>query len=269
MSAFGDVDAAGDDVGDRLLSYLQSTDAGLSAMKAYMVAAAGRAVGAGGVVVDVGCGLGADLDRLERAGLVPIGVDASARMLAAAANRVSSSELRQARGPGLLVCARAEALPFGDGSVDGCRIERVLQHVASPEAVVAEVARIVRPRGFVAVFEPDFGTFTVDTDDDEAAALGLPAAAMLVRHPDIGGRLAGLLEANGFRVDDIVTESSRGYAFDVLPVGGEPTLTRAAAEGRVGAEVAARWLAEQRARTAAGTFRARWDKICVVAHRLG
>ncbi len=254
MSSFSDVDASGA-VGT-LAAYLERTERSMSPLKSYVVTAAACAA-AGGVVVDLGCGLGFDLARLDEAGLRPIGIDASQQMLLRAQGRVGeTSPLTQ---------ADAASLPLRDASIDGCRIERVLQHVADPDAVVTEVARVVRSGGFVAVLEPDFGQFRVDSDvvpDGD-----VPARLLQVRHPRIGGDLVTMLEAVGFRVEDVVTESSRGYRFDGLPVHTETVIDRAVEDGRFAEADAARWLAEQRARTTDGTFRATWDKVLVVARR--
>ena len=253
MSGFSDVDASG--AADRLIAYLDATDAGLAAMKAYLAAAAARAV-PGGIVLDVGCGVGHDLSRLAALGLTAAGVDTSAVMLSAARRRPAANGARLAQADG----AR---LPFRTGSVDGCRVERVLQHVADPAAVVGELRRVLRPGGFVAVFEPDYRTFRV-----ESAVVpdgSLPAAALRVRHPAVGGALVELLEDVGFRIDDVVTESSFGYSVDRLPVASATVLERAVAEGRLDARTAEQWADEQRRRTADGTFRARWDKVLVVA----
>ena len=172
----------------------------------------------------------------------------------------------------------ASALPLRSGAVDGCRIERVLQHVDDPHRVVAEVARVVRPGGFLAIFEPDYSTFRVDS---EVAPDGtLPARLVAVRHPTVGSRLAAMVERNSFRVDDIVTEASRCYQLDALPIDAAHIIGRAlpvdvasvvgqACEaGVVDRAVGERWLVEQRDRSDAGTFLARWDKILVVAHRM-
>ena len=251
MSAFSDVDASG--AAERLIAYLDATDAGLAAMKSYVAAAAARAVPAGGLVLDLGCGVGHDLVRLDALGLTAVGIDTSGRML----------ELARGRGGDRLAQADGAALPCRAGSIDGCRIERVLQHVATPALVVAEVRRVLRPGGFVAVFEPDYTTFVVESDVVPDGSL--PAAMLRVRHPEIGGALVELLEAEGFRIDDVVTESSRGYAVDRLPIGTALVLERAVADGRLDADTAARWTEEQRRRTVAGTFRARWDKVLAVA----
>jgi SAM-dependent methyltransferase len=223
----------------------------MSAFKAYVAAAARLAVG-DGVVVDLGCGLGRDLARLTAVGLQPIGIDTSASFLASA--RSAGAPVLQGDGA---------SLPLRTASVDGVRIERTLQHVADPARVLDEVVRVLRPGGWVAVLEPDFSKFAVASDLVPHGTW--PAALLTVRHPNIGAELADLLEARGLRIRDIVTESSRGYAFGDLPVDAAQVVARAVAERRCDRWLAQRWIDEQHARTAEGTFRARWDKVLVVA----
>lgn len=251
MSGFSDVD--GSERVAALVSYLRATDRGLAAMKAYMTFAAQQATG-DGLVVDIGCGLGQV--RLESVGVQAIGLEPSSEMVARARDEA----------PGIpLIRGDGSALPFRSQSVDGCRVERVLQHVSDPAAVLAEMARVVRSGGQVCVFEPDYGTFRVDSEVVTDGSF--PAALMRVRNPRVGAQLAPLLENAGFRIDDVVTESSRGYDFDRLPIAAETVVMRAVADGRCDSATAERWLAEQRERSGAGSFRAAWDKLLVVATR--
>lgn len=62
--------------------------------------------------------------------------------------------LRRARGPGVvLVTGRAERLPFPDASFDGVVFTYLLRYVDDPEATLAELARVLRPRGALASVE--------------------------------------------------------------------------------------------------------------------
>jgi SAM-dependent methyltransferase len=260
MSPFSAVDASSDPAA--LVAYLDTTATGLAAMKQYMTAAARRGV-PGGLVVDLGCGAGHDTALLAGAGLRPVGVDPSAAMLAAAATR-----LRLLGAPARLVQADGHGLPFRTASVDGCRIERVLQHVDDPDRVMAEVARILRRGGLLTVFEPDWATLRFGADDaDDASDRAVARAVVAVRRPDVGSRLDPLVTAHGLRILDRVTERSFAYAIEDHPLRLAQALDGAVAEGRLDGALAERWWARQQALDAAGRFRASWAKVLVVAER--
>jgi SAM-dependent methyltransferase len=250
---FADVDGSG--AAGTLIARLDELDQGLAAMKAYMTAATARAV-PGGLVVDLGCGAGHDLARMAAAGLRGVGVDRSEAML----------DETRARRPGETGLVRADGarLPFRSASVDGCRMERVLQHVAEPSLVLAEAARVVRRGGILAVFEPDWTTIRVDPP---LAGDGLASAIADVRHPDVGGRLAELATAVGFDVDDEVVEQSQAGRLAALPWTIEARLASAVGHGRMDQTTAERWVAELHERELAGTLRVHWAKVLVVATR--
>jgi 2-polyprenyl-6-hydroxyphenyl methylase/3-demethylubiquinone-9 3-methyltransferase len=97
---------------------------------------------AGRAALDVGCGGGLLAEEVARLGLAVTGVDPSAPSLAVARDHAAESgvDIRYVRGTG-------EALPFGDASFDVVFCCDVLEHVASVEATVAEIARVLRPGG--------------------------------------------------------------------------------------------------------------------------
>lgn len=250
MSAFSNLDASPN--AQALLSYLDETDRGLSAMKAYVAATAQR-YAAGQRVLDLGCGVGHDLERLGAYGLAPVGVDASETVLARA----------KATGHPL-VRGDATRLPFATAVFAGCRVERLLQHVAHPGAVIDEVLRVVRPGGLVAVFEPDWTTFRVASDLVPDGSL--PARLVTVRHPTIGTQVADLLRTRGCAIDDVVSEQSFGYTLDRLPLNAAVVTQRGVDDGVLDPELRADWLAEQQQRSYDGTFTATWTKILTVAY---
>lgn len=252
MSQFSDVDNSARP--DSLLNYLDDTDVSMAALKAYVATAASRYV-PGGVVLDLGCGVGHDLVRLRAAGLRPIGLDPSAHALSRAVGRHPA-----------VVRADGARLPLRTGALDGCRIERVLQHVPYPEAVLDEVIRVVRPGGFIAILEPDHTSLRVDATSGDGNLLGRWPSP---RHPAIGGEIADLLRGRRCHVDDVVTELSFGYALDRIPVNAEPTLQRAVAAGALSAPARDAWLEEQRERSRCGNFQASWVKVLVIARAPG
>jgi SAM-dependent methyltransferase len=244
-SPFSAVDRSADPAA--LVAYLDQAAFGLGAMKRYMATAPVR-VAPGGLVLDIGCGAGHDLELLRDGGFRPIGLDPSAVMLGETARRL----------PGVpLVRGTGERLPFGSGVLDGCRLERVLIHVDDPAAVLAEVARVVRRGGFVAAFEPDWTSLTIAGDHAGVACRFARSKAGAV-----GGRLESLVDDAGFDVLDVVTEDSRGYAMARVPRNLDADVRR-----ELPAAEAEAWLATQRAREEAGMFRARWIKTLVVASR--
>jgi len=95
----------------------------------------------GAVVLDLACGTG-DLCRgLAGAGLRPVGMDLSYGMLAAA------------RTEAPLVHADALSLPVPDGSVDGVTCGFALRNFKELGPFFAELGRVVRPGGRIALLE--------------------------------------------------------------------------------------------------------------------
>ncbi|HEY1739312.1 MAG TPA: methyltransferase domain-containing protein, partial [Acidimicrobiia bacterium] len=162
-----------------------------------------------------------------------------------------------------VVQAHGERLPLRAASTDGCRIERVLQHVVDPALLLREARRCVRPGGLLTVFEPDWTTMRVASDHFDTDASWLAN----VRHPDIGAALPEHTEAAGADVVDVVEEHSvwRTLARAEVGVNFSAALARRVNRGSISEADAAAWFAEQRQRDRAGTFRATITKRLVVA----
>jgi SAM-dependent methyltransferase len=92
-------------------------------------------------ILDVGCGSAWLAEHFERY----TGVDSSPEAVEAAAAGGRSVKLADAD----------ERLPFEDSSFDGVILSDVLEHVSDPVSVVAEVRRVLRPRGRVYASSPD------------------------------------------------------------------------------------------------------------------
>ncbi len=107
----------------------------------------------GGIVLDVGCGPASITASLARAagpsGLV-LGVDRSEAMLARAVRAESGPQI------GFLY-ADAQRLPLRDRTVDAVISVAVLQLVPDPVTALAEMARVLRPGGRLAVMVPTAG----------------------------------------------------------------------------------------------------------------
>jgi SAM-dependent methyltransferase len=207
-------------------------------------------------ILDVGCGAGHDLALLNSAGLPAVGVDPSEFLLRAAAGRTERTDTA-------LVRVEGERLPFRAEAFGGCRMERVLVHVADPSAVVSEAERCVCHGGLVTAFEPDWSQFRLRTDHRDVAAGWLSG----LRHPVIGGALWKLLAAAGCDVVDRVEELSVWRSIAVLDgvIGLHESLRRAVEAGRIGRREADQWLGGQMSRERAESFYATLPKVLVVA----
>ena len=103
------------------------------------------------VVLDVACGTAAvSLELVRRYGCRVVGVDQSPEMLAAGRERVAAAGAAERIE---LMEARAEALPFEDGTFDALTFTYLLRYVDDPAATMAELARVVRPGGGIAMLE--------------------------------------------------------------------------------------------------------------------
>jgi len=105
-----------------------------------------------GRVLDVAAGTaGVTLALARRCPTAHIaGVDLTEQMLREGARRVASAGLGSRVR---LTCGQAERLPFADASFDALTFTYLLRYVDSPTAVLAELARVVKPGGVMASLE--------------------------------------------------------------------------------------------------------------------
>jgi ubiquinone/menaquinone biosynthesis C-methylase UbiE len=144
-------------------------------------------------ILDVGCGIGADLPALaERVGAdgLVVGIDQNPHLLQAAQQaQATRNNVRVSLG-------KAEQLPFAHRSFDGVRADRMLQYLAEPAVALAEMWRVLRPEGIVTLIEPDWQAIALypaspaGGDDDHTLHTLLQRACA---HPLIGRRLSALL----------------------------------------------------------------------------
>lgn len=97
----------------------------------------------GSRILDLACGTGDFARDLEADGMDVVGVD------------VSEGMLRAAHGVRELVMADGAAIPVRDGYFDGVVCGFAVRNFADLEATLAECARVLRPRGRLALLEVD------------------------------------------------------------------------------------------------------------------
>ncbi len=93
-------------------------------------------------VLDIGCSAGFIADELARAGAArTIGADIDVPGLARAHGRFGDTVT--------FLCADGRNLPFPDESIDLVVFNHIYEHVVDPDAVVAEIWRVLAPDGVV------------------------------------------------------------------------------------------------------------------------
>lgn len=99
----------------------------------------------GKTVVDIGCGAGGKSLYYASCGAKEvIGVEILKKYRAEAEELAKELSLADKFR---FICADAAALPFADGSIDTIIMNDAMEHVARPEAVLAEVMRVLAPGG--------------------------------------------------------------------------------------------------------------------------
>jgi SAM-dependent methyltransferase len=116
-------------------------------------------IASGERVLDLGCGFGRHAFEAYRRGAHVVAVDRSAgevaevqamfRAMRAAGEAPADRTARAVRADLL-------ALPFPDGMFDVVMASEVLEHIPADELAMAEIARVVRPGGRVAVTVPRY-----------------------------------------------------------------------------------------------------------------
>ncbi|HET7340756.1 MAG TPA: class I SAM-dependent methyltransferase [Methylomirabilota bacterium] len=101
-----------------------------------------------GRLLNVGCGTGGFNVLAAEAGARAVGVDESG-------DAIAICGLKARKAGGTFVRARAEALPFRDGTFDLVYCFSAIEHVASVDLTVAEMARVTRHGGAVYVHTPN------------------------------------------------------------------------------------------------------------------
>jgi ubiquinone/menaquinone biosynthesis C-methylase UbiE len=203
-------------------------------------------------VLEVGCGTGAVARFVAQWPNVAevVGVDPSpalldrARTLSAGLSMLSFQE------------ADGKELPFPADTFDVVVLHTVLTHVPGPDALLAEVFRVLRPQGYVGIGDGDFSTATVATGDGDPLQTCVEAfVENFVHDPWLVRRVSALARAAGFAVSPlqsygIVETSEPSLTPTWVDRGAEARL----AAGHIGAELAAALKAEARRRAADGTW---------------
>ena len=209
---------------------------------------------AGDLILDIGCGTGSDarnLALLAGAKGMVVGTDTSLVMLHAAAAR----QVKR-RSATCFVVADAHALPFRDSSCDGCRANRVLQHLRAPGEAIREMVRVARPGRRLVVCDPDAGMTGIEADNPRMTTAILDFRASERPSTFVGRNSGTMFYAAGLR--DIQMSGSisvfRSFAAAEQTMGLRDAASRAVVQGVVAAEDARAWIANLELREREGRF---------------
>jgi SAM-dependent methyltransferase len=206
-------------------------------------------------ILDIGCGTGADVQALASVvgpGGRVVGVDSSATMIAEARRRAEGRNL-----PVSYYQGDACHLDFLDGNFDGCRAERVLQHLDDPYLAVAEMVRVARPGARLVMAEPDYGTVAIAGADAAVTGAVVRMRCDHVRSGTIGRRLPEI--CTDLRLAELTVTLLTVASTDIAQPGEWQLLRKylaaAQAAGLVSEAEGVAWLGELEAAGIAGRYR--------------
>ena len=168
---------------------------------------------AGMDLLDVGCGpasITADLAERVTPGRV-VALDAASGALEAARATLRDRGLSEQVE---VTCGDVMALPFEDASFDVVHAHQVLQHLADPVGALAEMRRVTRPGGIVAVRDAVYSAMTWFPEPagmEQWRSVYMATARANGGEPDAGSRLLSWARAAGF-ADASASASTWCYA---------------------------------------------------------
>jgi MPBQ/MSBQ methyltransferase len=171
--------------------------------------AAMAGIGAGRRVLDVGSGVGGPARRLaDRFGAAVTGIELSETLHRTA---VRLTDLVGLGGTVTLVNGSALSLPFGDGGFDAVVVQHVAMQISEKDRLFAELARVVRPGGCLALHEIFAGEGEIHYPLAWATEPGMSALETL-------GSCRDRLSRLGFAVGDFEGRNDEGRRFHLVSI---------------------------------------------------
>ena len=207
-------------------------------------------------ILDVGCGNGDDVRALANIvgqdGLVT-GIDHSQEMIASANDHEQNAGL-----PLKFQVGDVHHLDFADELFDGCRADRVFQHLPDRERALAEMVRVTRPDGWIVAVDPDYETGTIDGSPDLVLTRRIVnyVSDHVPINPWSGRQLyrlfkqAGLVDVHVFPSTIVLTDFNVAAPFLML----RPSVQEMVEKGELSDAVATDWLTHLQAAHDAGQF---------------
>jgi arsenite methyltransferase len=173
--------------------------------------------------LDIGCGAGhlaCELAEVVGPDGHVIAMDPSSQMVQATAARADNLGV-----PVETRVGDAGALPVDTASLDFVTATQVLEYVHDVPAALAEIRRVLKDRGRVAIVDTEWRSCIWEASDRELVDRVLDAWRDHFVHPDLPRRLAALLRASGFAdvtVDAVpvvnVDATEAAFSVGILPI---------------------------------------------------
>ncbi|MGQ0616013.1 MAG: class I SAM-dependent methyltransferase [Acidimicrobiia bacterium] len=178
------------------------------------------AIGASGPVLDVGCGAGQALVELAQRGLEVHGCDLAEEMVAESQDRMAGAGVT-----GDVRVAEVESLPYEDGRFAWVTALGVIEYLPTATRALAEMARVLAPRGHLVVTAPNPLRLAYLADPvGVVRVLKAPPRGGYRRRYFTHGKLARTVAAAGLGVVEVV-----GHGLGPLAVARRPLMSDARA----------------------------------------
>ncbi len=220
-------------------------------------------------VLDIGCGTGVVTRSIAaRSGFAGhvVGLDYSPKLIDVA-NRLAAEEGVADRVT--FEVSNAEELPYSNSEFDAVVAHTAISHVSDPLALLKEAARVVKPTGYVAIFDGDYASWTFDHPDPAFAKMMDEALiTAVVNNPRVLRAMPRLLRQVGLEQNEILAwiypDVGPGSFFRNAIEVYAPVVKRA---GVVPEDRVDEWTEYQRGAMAEGVFFAACNYYAYIARR--
>lgn len=221
-------------------------------------------------LLEVGCGTGATLRLLARRSEFngkAFGVDQSQPFIDAARRYAQNENVSDRLS---FQVGDAHRLEFASSTFDVVIAHTLISHVTEPAKVLSEIARVVRPGGWVVIFDGDYASLTYAFPDHRfGQKMDVALATASFNNPRIMRDLPRLLPKVGLQLaqawGDAVIEIGKSSYFRSFAETYAPYVKHA---GLLPAPAVDVWLDEQRQAMEKGTFFASCNYYTYIAQRV-
>ncbi|MGH2811529.1 MAG: methyltransferase domain-containing protein [Actinomycetota bacterium] len=219
----------------------------------------------GARVLDLGCGTGVVTRALARRNQLSmiLGIDRDSGLIEAAKNLAAEEGLDDRVD---FRVGDAQNLDLPGSSMDALTAQTVLTHVKDAEAVLGEIARVLRPGGTLGIFDGDYASRTFGSSDHVLARKMEDALSRLGGHrPRLMRDLPALLEGR-FEISEVIpfvhVQHGDGGSWLEFAEKSAESLQR---EGMATSDEVERWLRDLRTSSQRGTFFAALNYYAFIA----